>query len=54
MKFGTPAAADDLVLAALYRDLQPMVTAVALALDATWRAMLDAEFDDHEFEKLFA
>jgi hypothetical protein len=54
MKLGTPAAADDLALAALYRDLQPMVTAVALTLDATWRAMLDAEFDDHEFEKLFA
>ena len=54
MKFGPPAVADDLALAALYRDLQPMVSAVALTLDAVWRAMLDAEFDDREFEKLFA
>jgi hypothetical protein len=54
MKFGQLAAANDLALAALYRDLQPMVSAVALTLDAAWREMLAAEFDDQVFEALFS
>jgi len=51
---GHTALADDLALAALYRDLRPMVAVVGEALQATWHAMLDSNFSEEAFERLFA
>jgi hypothetical protein len=51
---GRTALAGDLVLTALYRDLQPMMAAVAAALRHAWREMLARDFHDSAFESLFA
>jgi len=54
LKFGHLAVATDLSLAALSRDLSPMLFAVGEALRGTWDAMLTTDFDEGAFEALFA
>lgn len=54
LRGGGLAAATDLSLAALSRDLSPMLFAIGEALRGTWKAMRDADFDESAFEALFA
>lgn len=51
---GKVAEDTDLSLAALNRDLSPALFAVGEALRAVWQKMREADFDEAEFEKLFA
>lgn len=48
------AAATGLTGPALHRDLGPLVFSVGEALRGGWRRMREADFDDDEFEALFA
>jgi len=51
---GKVAEDTDLSLAALNRDLSPALFAVGEALRAVWSEMRARDFDEEEFEKLFA
>ena len=48
------AAATDLLLEALSRDLNPMLFAIGEALRGVWKEMRVADFDESAFETLFA
>jgi hypothetical protein len=52
--YGHLAAAAGLSLAALSRDLNPMLFAIGEALRGAWNAMRTADFDEVAFEALFA
>ncbi len=54
LMYGQLAAATDLSLAALSRDLNPMLFAIGEALRGAWEAMRAAGFDEVVFEALFA
>lgn len=54
LMYGQLAAATDLSLAALSRDLEPMLFAIGEALRGTWTAMRAADFEESVFERLFA
>jgi hypothetical protein len=53
LMYGQLAQATDLTLAALSRDLNPMLFAIGEALRGTWEAMRLADFDENAFEALF-